>query len=64
MRLSTVLTRDRDLVGLLAEQGEPAGVADDDVELVAMDDEEPPAVGGDVDRPRSTTSTPPKCVPV
>ena len=37
------------LVGAFAEEGEPARVANDGVELVAMDDQEAAAVGGQVD---------------
>ena len=37
------------VVGPVAEIGEPARIVDDGVELVAMDDQEAPAVGGLVD---------------
>src|SRR5262245_31408857 len=39
---------DRDVIGLVAEQREPAGVANHDVEQVAMNDQIALAVGGDV----------------
>ena len=39
----------RQLVAPVAEQGEPFGVAHDDVELVAVNDEIAPAVGADMD---------------
>jgi hypothetical protein len=42
--------RDGDVVGLVAEQHEPTGVPDHDVEQVAMDDEIAGAVCADVDR--------------
>ena len=40
----------RRLIGPVAEEREPFGVAHDDVELVAMHDEKAPPVGGDMDR--------------
>ena len=40
----------RDVIGPVAEEGEPARVAHDDVELVAVDDEHGLAVGGLVQR--------------
>ena len=50
-RLTTPVDDDRDVVGPVAEIGEPARIVDDRVELVAVDDQERAAVGGLVDVP-------------
>ena len=52
----------RERVAPVAEQSEPFGVAHDDVELVAVNDEIAASVGGDMDGVRSM-ATPPKRKP-
>ena len=49
MALKTRLTCDREIVGLVAEQREPARMLHHEIELVAMDDEVAPSVGAVVD---------------
>ena len=48
--IEPVVREQRGLVGPVAEKREPAGIIDHDVELIAVDDEEPPAVRSLVDR--------------
>src|SRR4051812_32500758 len=43
------IEKDREVVGLVAQQCEPAGMADDDIKQVAMNDQVAAAVGGPVD---------------
>ena len=47
--LNQMFERSSSVVGLVAEEGEPLGVAHDAVEAVAVDDQEAAAVGGLVD---------------
>jgi hypothetical protein len=50
--LSVLVDGQGEMVGFVAENGEPPGILDDAVERIAVDDEEAPAIGGDKDRYR------------
>jgi hypothetical protein len=49
-RVEKAVDRDRDIVGLAAEQREPARLGDHEVEVVAVHDQIAPPIGGDVER--------------
>lgn len=54
---------ERGLVGPVAEKGEPARVPHDDVELVAVDDQQSVRPSAATWMARSITSTPPNVMP-
>ena len=60
-RVECVFDVQGEIVGTIPGNGEPFGILDDAVALIAVDDEEAPAIGGDMERLLQNPMRPKRC---